>query len=202
VVAAGARPGLSRDPRRGGPRAGAAAPSANGSGLCVCRCGRRGARRGNDGLLVRTGWAGQAEDAPLQAQREPAPGQVARAAVPASGSADFAELDRRLRGIEAALASQADTSGTQLAGSAITGMSDAEMLRQVRRIVSEAEARQETAVAVRLLQLVNDFDQKRRTDIALLQQGLDQYQGMTNAEIAQSRDLFNRWIRAAARQEK
>lgn len=159
-------------------------------------------RYGNDGLLVRTGWAGQAEDAPLQAQREPAPGQVARAAVPASGSADFAELDRRLRGIEAALASQADTSGTQLAGSAITGMSDAEMLRQVRRIVSEAEARQETAVAVRLLQLVNDFDQKRRTDIALLQQGLDQYQGMTNAEIAQSRDLFNRWIRAAARQEK
>mgnify|MGYP006139685135 CR=1 FL=1 len=46
-------------------------------------------------------------------------------------------------------------------------------------------------------------EMQRQSDIALIQQGFDQYQGMTNAEIAQSRDMFNQWIRtAAARQEK
>jgi hypothetical protein len=73
----------------------------------------------------------------------------------------------------------------------------------VRQIVAEAEARQEAAVARQMLDVVKDFDRQRRTDLALIQQGLDQYQGLTNAEIAQNRDLVNQIIRAAAtRQER
>ena len=161
-------------------------------------------RYGTDGVTVRTGWAG-GDRASLQAQREPAQrvGAVtASAPVPAAGSADFAELDRRLRGIEAAMAAQRSDTGTSLASSAMTRMSDAEILRRVRQIVAEAESRQETAVAHRLLEIVRDFDQQRRTDIAQIQRGLDQYQGLTNAEIAQNRDMFNQLVRAATRQEK
>ena len=63
-------------------------------------------------------------------------------------------------------------------------MSDAEMLRQVRAIVREAESRQQGAVAERLLQVWQDFDHQRRSDLAMLQQGSAQFQGLTNAELA------------------
>ncbi len=73
----------------------------------------------------------------------------------------------------------------------------------MRDMVSDAEARQETAVAQRLLQVIRDFDNQRRADIALIQQGLGQYQGLANAEIAVNRDMLNQLVRAATtRQEK
>jgi hypothetical protein len=81
-------------------------------------------------------------------------------------------------------------------------MDDAEILRRVRQIVGEAESRQQTAVAERLMQVVRDFDRQRQADIAILQQGLGTYQGLTNAEIAQQRDMLNQLYRVAARQEK
>lgn len=157
-------------------------------------------RYGSEGLMVRTGWVDQTQPAPLQAQGSPG-GSEARAvntSAPAGNAAAFAELERRLRVIESAITRE---SGVQLA-SGQTGMSDAELLRQMRQMVSEAQARQKTDVALQMLQVVRDVQQQHVSDIALIQQGLDQYQGMTNAEIAQSRDMFNQWIRAAARQEK
>jgi hypothetical protein len=69
-------------------------------------------------------------------------------------------------------------------------------------MISEAEVRQETAVAKQLLQVLRDVDHRRRADIALIQQGLGQYQGLANAEIAQNRDMLNQLYRVATRQEK
>lgn len=92
-------------------------------------------------------------------------------------------------------------SSVQLASSG-PRMSDAELLRRVRQMLSEADTRQQTANAHQMLQVVRDVQLQHAEDIARIQQGLDQYQGMTNAEIAQSRDMFNQWIRASARQEK
>ena len=162
-------------------------------------------RYSGDGVTVRTGWAGtSATDTPavvrpdvaLAAEHSGSSGQAA-----AGGLGDFAELDLRLREIEAVLKTPAAGAGpVQMAASATSQqMSDAEMLRRVRQIVTEAEQRQETAVAQLLLQVVRDF----RTDIALMQQGLGTYQGMTNAEIAQNREMVNQLVRAAStRQEK
>ena len=147
-------------------------------------------RYGSDGMMVRTGWA-RGEQGP---QQTPVP-----AAVPAASSGDFAALDRRLREIETALESQPAPSTQTVA---FSRMSDAEMLRRVRQIVSEAEARQDTAVAQRLVGVIRDFNMQRRADLASIQQGLGQYQGQTNAEIAQSREMLNQFIRASARQEK
>jgi hypothetical protein len=151
--------------------------------------------------MVRTGWAGQAPVAPEVAQRSDVQGGEVRA-VNASGPlvdpGQLAELDRRLRTIEASMARE---SSVQLASTG-NRMSDAEILRQVRQMVTDAQARQQTATAHQMLQIVRDVQQQHASDIVRMQQGLDQYQGMTNAEIAQSRDMFNQWIRAAARQEK
>ena len=157
-------------------------------------------RYGCEGLLVRTGWAPQGQRAPLQAQADTPANPQPQPVSAFADAGDFAELDRRLRQIESAMTRQ--PSGVQLA-STDSGMSDAELMRRVREIVTEAQSRQNTVVTTKLLQIVRDFEVQRQSDIAYIQQGFDQYQGMTNAEIAQSRDMFNQWIRtAAARQEK
>lgn len=145
-------------------------------------------------VTVRTGWG--AEPDRSAAVRSAAPASAQPVAVAASE--EFAALDRRLREIESAL-SAAGSGGVQTASA---GMSDAELLQRVRQMVREAEARQETALAKRLLQIATDVQNARRADLALIQQGLGQYQGLTNAEIAQNRDMLNQFIRAATRQEK
>jgi hypothetical protein len=156
-------------------------------------------RYGTDGMVVRTGGA-RVQDAPRSEARGEAQQARGRSADGGAAAADFAALERRLREIEATL-SAAPASGAPAASD--SRMSDAEILRRVRQIVGEAEARQETAVAGRLLEVVKDFDRQRRTDLALIQQGLGQYQGLTNAEIAQNRDMLNQLVRAATtRQER
>lgn len=155
-------------------------------------------RYDNDGLMVRTGWVASVPAA-TGAQANPAPN--AGSAEPVATGDPFAVLERRLQEIEQALASQ-PVNGTQLATSTITRMSDAEMLGQVRRIVHEAEARQNTVVAERMLAVIADLQRQHRADFAVMQQGLGQYQGMTNAEMAQTRDRVNQLMRVANRQEK
>ena len=145
------------------------------------------------GLVVRTGWARSDGDtaqnglsAPANVGSQPA-------------STEFQALDRRLRELEVAAASQTSAGGVQTASAR---MDDAEMLRRVRQIVDEAASRQQTVVAQQLLQVVRDFDRQRATDLAAIQQGLGTYQGLTNVEIAQQRDMLNQLYRVAARQEK
>ena len=134
-------------------------------------------RYGSDGLLVRTGWARGDAAAPAQAASVPQPLSASGARqITAASRADFELVERRLRDLEAAMASQPAT--------AVARMSDAEMLRQVRALVREAESRQEGAVARRLLQVWQDLDRQRRADLAMMQQETAQYQGHTNAELA------------------
>lgn len=151
------------------------------------------------GLIVRTGWA-RGDDRVAQERGALAQAQLATASSTSNtnGGAAFAELDRRLRELESATT---QPSGAMQVASG-PRMSDAEILRRVRDIVGEAESRQHTVVTQRLLQVVKDFDRQRQSDLALIQQGLGTYQGFTNAEIAQQRDMLNQLYRVAARQEK
>ena len=154
-------------------------------------------RYGSDGFVVRTGWArGNGQAVPADASASGAPAEGLR---PASMSSDFQALDRRLRDLEKAAASQPSAGGMQTAS---VRMTDAEILRRIREGVAEAESRQQTVVTQRLLQVVKDFDRQRQSDLAAMQQGLGTYQGLTNAEIAQQRDMLNQLYRVAARQEK
>ena len=141
------------------------------------------------GLTVRTGWNRPAEVA------------VAPGAVPsAPGDVDLASLNQRLLDIETAMQrASAPVAATDAAG---PRMSDAELLRRVRQLIGDAETRQQRELAQVLAQVVRDFDRARRTDLLAIQQGLGQYQGMTNAEIAQQRDMLNQFIRVAAGREK
>lgn len=154
-------------------------------------------RYGADGLMVRTGWARAAAPeaaAPvstLQTVSVPAAPEVA-------SREDFEAVDRRLRELEAVL--RQAPAPVQAASGPI--MTDAELLKRVRQFVSDAESRQQREVALQMAQMFRDFDRQRRTDLALIQQGLVQNQGMTNAELATTRDLVNQLVRVSTRQEK
>lgn len=149
------------------------------------------------GLVVRTGWA-RGDSATVQntGQDSRAPDGAIQ---PASVSTQFQALERRLRDLEIAAGSQPSAGSLQTVSAR---MDDAEMLRRVRQIVGEAESRQQTVVAERLLQVMRDFDHQRQADLAAIEKGLGTYQGLTNAEIAQQRDMLNQLYRVAARQEK
>lgn len=150
---------------------------------------------GTGGMSVRTGWGRAAEVSQAQAPAA----ESARAVQTSVAASDFDRLNQRIAELERVLAQVPDSPGVQ---NASTRHSDAELLRQVRAIVREAEARQQRAVGDRLLQVVTDFDNQRRRDLAQIQQGLGQMQGLTNAEIATQRDLVNQLIRASSRQER
>lgn len=152
---------------------------------------------GTGGMTVRTGW-GHAPEV-QQAQAPAAPGGAAAVPSSAAGS-EFAALNRRIAEIERVLAQASTAPGVQNAS--VSPHSDTELLRQVRALVRDAEERQQRELGDRLLQVVTDFDRQRRLDLAQIQQGLGQMQGMTNAEIATQRDLMQQILRASSRQER
>ena len=148
-------------------------------------------RYDSNGLVVRTGWA---RTAPVAQDFSPAsaPASASTATaqpMPATWRADFDDLNRRLRDIEAGIAAQPQHVTVTAANAR---MSDAEMLRRVREIVSDAESRQDGAVAQRLLQVMQDLDRQRRADYAMLQQSNAQVHGATQAELLK----ITEWMRA------
>jgi hypothetical protein len=154
-------------------------------------------RYGHDGLVVRTGWS--RADAQQRADGA-APG-----ANPAGSGArpELVALDERLRQLESSMLRPASADVLQTAQDAgAARMSDGDLLRRVRQLIADAESRQQTEVVSRLAQVIQDVDRQRRTDLAFIQQGLAQYQGLTNAEVAQNRDMLNQLVRVATRQEK
>jgi hypothetical protein len=152
-------------------------------------------RYGADGVTVRTGWASRAGEL---AAVVPANVQTVATADDAATTvrADFDAIDRRLQELETAV----KRAPVQSASGPV--ISDAELLKRVRQFVSEAESRQQREVALQMAQMFRDFDRQRRTDLALIQEGLGQYQGLTNAELATTRDLVNQLVRVSTRQEK
>lgn len=153
-------------------------------------------RYGGDGVTIRTGWArAAAQPASVPAQnleRISAAGSSTQ-----SAQADFEAIRQRLAEIESVLQ---QAPGPRAATD--SGMTDAELLRRVRQVVDEAENRQQREMALQMAQMFRDFDRQRRTDLALIQQGLGHYQGLTNTELATTRDMVNQLLRVSSRQER
>ena len=81
---------------------------------------------------------------------------------------------------------------------ALAKTNDPAVLRQVHQIVADSEARQERELALRITQLVRDFEATRRVDLARIQQNFAQVQGLTDTTILRQRamqDQQNQLIR-------
>jgi hypothetical protein len=106
---------------------------------------------------------------------------------------EMAALQQRMRALESASQDKPAAVHDVLART-----SDPGVLRQVRQIVADSEARQEHELALRITQLVRDFEATRRVDLARIQQNFAQVQGLTDTTILRQRamqDQQNQLIR-------
>ena len=153
-------------------------------------------RYDREGFIVRTGWARDAAPAASGASA------VSMAAASEQWKADVRLLDARLKQLEqmdrrvtAATVPVADDPASPGAR-----MSDAELLRAVRKIIAESETRQQRELALRVTQMVRDFDATRASDLARVEQGLRQIQGVTDAELIRHRDTLYRVLQRVSQE--
>jgi hypothetical protein len=162
---------------------------------------------GNGALVVRTGWSKPAaapatQTAQASVSRTAAP--AARAALVSAGMSE-AEVRKALNALEEKLRADfskmpaAASSGVQRVA-ADTGVDRGALLSQVRSLVDESERRQQRELALRLAQVVQDFDAQRRTDLVRIERGFGQIESLTGQEAARQREITNYLVRASQRQ--
>ena len=71
------------------------------------------------------------------------------------------------------------------------------MLRQLRALIEESERRQQRELALRLTDVVRDFDAQRRADLVRIEQNMGQIEGLTGAEALRQRQLLDYLVRVS-----
>jgi hypothetical protein len=107
------------------------------------------------------------------------------------------ELDSRLQQLEQ---SSRPVSAASVRDNNADRMSDAEILREVRKIIAESETKQQRELALRVLQVVRDVDAARAGDLARIERGLRQIQGLTDAELIRHRDTLTQVLQRVSQQ--
>ena len=154
-------------------------------------------RYDNDGFVVRTGWAPTAAGGPAAAEG------AARSVAGTSEQwkavvNEVQRLETRLRQLEQS-ARPVRAATVDDVAPARARMSDAELLRAVKKIIADSETRQQRELALRVTQLVRDFDATRAGDLARVEQGLRRVQGVTDAELIRQRATLDHLVRVAQR---
>jgi anti-sigma factor RsiW len=149
-------------------------------------------RYGSEGLVLRTGWnQTMASSTPTVAGVSASAGGV----MPVDWKQHAEALERRL--------SQLETSAAQPAAvSTRSDEADAAVLRRVSELVGQSEKRQDRVLGVRLTQMAQDIDARRKIDLSLIDQAVMRVQTTNVAELRQSRDLMQRMYRQTAYQPK
>jgi len=138
---------------------------------------------GSGGLTLRTGW-GIAET--NTAAADPRSAAPQRAPISA---ADLRALEERLARAERTLANM-PSAPPPLTTSAGHGNS-AELVQQVRALLTESEQRQRKEFALRLAQGFRDIEMQRSTDLVRIDQNLRQLEGYTGEQIRGQREMLN-----------
>ena len=148
-------------------------------------------RYGPDGFVVRTGWT-SAVAAPASAGTQ-APSQAAATAVSSEQlKADVHVLERRLLELERAQSTQTVKASAPMPA-AITAP-------ELRKILTQSEARQREEMALQVSQVWRDFSAARVTDFARLQDVVGRAQGVTNQQLRQHRESIESLYRVSASQ--
>jgi hypothetical protein len=171
--------------------------------------------RGPDGVTVRTGWSdagpgrssGALGGSTAAVTHAGLAGEVTNLPLPVKSrigegvlTADVAfvtQLERRLRTLETAAAREG---GLRNASSFSARAADTELIKRVRELVAQSENRQKGELALRISQVIHDFDAQRASDLTRIQQGLGRIDASVREESAAHRDLTN-YILASAKQK-
>jgi anti-sigma factor RsiW len=150
-------------------------------------------RYGPDGFVVRTGWTSAAA-APASAGT-PAPSQAAATAVSSEQlKAVVHVLESRLLELERAQSTQT-VKASAPTQAAITAP-------ELRKILTQSEARQREEMALQVSQVWKDFSAARVTDFARLQDVIGRAQGVTNQQLRQHRESIESLYRVSASQQR
>jgi hypothetical protein len=138
-------------------------------------------RYGDGTLTVRAGSSAPVSTAPTLGPVVSASARQSDIALaPATPSnPDFNALERELRN---------DLNGRADAG---------DILRRVKAMIDQSEERQQQQLALRLADVVRDFDTQRRADLLQVQQNFGQLEGQTGQEVAHQRELLNYLVRTS-----
>jgi hypothetical protein len=134
-------------------------------------------RYDHGGLAVRTGWSRAAAGGTAETTAQPQTG-----ATPTPWQRDLDALERRLRAERPAAAS--DSVRTDASSS------DAQLLKRVRALVEDSERRQRNELALRIAEVVQEFDAKRGADLASLR-NMKTIQSATGLEVARQQQWLN-----------
>lgn len=149
-------------------------------------------RSGGEGVVVRTRWS-------------PPPAAVAAAPAPATGAVSDAAWRAELAAVEQRLRQDLRPAEIQPAAAvpvpAGRRLSDDEFLARVRDLIDASESRQQRDMALRLAQVVRDFDAQRRADLVRVADGLGLVEGRTGAEVARQRDMLNYLMRVSSQRD-
>jgi hypothetical protein len=72
-----------------------------------------------------------------------------------------------------------------------------EMLQRVKALIDQSESRQQRELALRLSDVVHDFDTQRQADMQRVDQNFGQLEGQTGAEVARQRELLNSLVKVS-----
>lgn len=106
------------------------------------------------------------------------------ASEPSAASPNLAALEQTLRAELAAHSTSRSASAD-------------EVLNRVKALIDQSESRQQRELALRVAQVVNDFDTQRRADLLRVEQNFGQLEGQTGAEVAQQRELLNSLVKVS-----
>jgi anti-sigma factor RsiW len=94
-------------------------------------------------------------------------------------------------------ASDASTMPVSGGASSTRPASADEMLRRVKALIDQSESRQQRELALRLSDVVHDFDTQRQADMQRVDQNFGQLEGQTGAEVARQRELLNSLVKVS-----
>jgi len=81
-----------------------------------------------------------------------------------------------------------------VARSSAPSMSEAELLRRVRRLVEESERKQERELALRVGQVIRSVDAQRQSDLRRIDNNLGLIQNNTGAEVMRQRQMLINYL--------
>jgi hypothetical protein len=142
-------------------------------------------RSGSDGFVVRTGWSRGAVDADASG---------VRAANAAASRDEMAAMERRLAGLETALAARPTGDATRAL--------EAELFQRMRQMLAESETRTQREFAQRLIAGMREVQASHTNDLITLQQTLNQNQGAINDEVFRQREEMKNLYRVVGTQSQ
>ncbi len=157
---------------------------------------------GPDGVTVRTGWSTSAPAVPTLAAGIGAPRAIpGRDVLMPNDTVNPAGLAGIVQRIDALEMAMKQVPSTRNAAMLSARASDEEMIKRVREMVAQSESHQQGELAIRLAQVIRDFDNQRRVDLASVQASLARLDNNMTKEVSLHADLVNYVTNSAGKQK-